>query len=628
MNSTTFEKLQYEELRNNIREHCVSALGKSLIDKLVPSTNIQTVNKRLTETTEGKKILESFNVPLQGIVNIDNIIMNLEKGSILTPEALTNVSDFLRGCRKIKQFMEDKEFYAPNLKSYSYSIVTLECVEEEINMCIRNNIIESDATKELKKIRKLIENTELKIENKLEEFLKSERNKKYIQEFFVSKRNGRYTIPIKSSYKNQVDGVIVDASSTGSTVFMEPSAVARHTSELMVLKSQESDEEYQILSFLTGLVKDYIDEIKANIEIVGLYDMIFAKSKYSMKINGIPPELNDCGYINIINGKHPLLKGEIVPLNFTIGDTFRTLIITGPNAGGKTVVLKAIGLLTLCVQSGLHIPCDNGTEISVFDNIFVDIGDDQSIENALSTFSSHVKNLAEIIKSTDKSTLLLLDEIGSGTEPNEGAALAISILDEVYHKGTITVATTHYGEIKNFSLNHPDFENAAMLFDNESLEPLYQLQIGKSGKSNALWIADKMGISNSIIQRAKNYIDTKEYNYSVIDKNKIRFKKQISNNDISNIYEIGDRVYLTSHKDYALIYKPINEFNNVTVLYNDEFVEVNIKQIKLQYKAKDLYPANYDLNTLFTSFEKRKLEKDIARGSKKALKKLMKKDSK
>lgn len=628
MNTTTFEKLQYEELKNIVKEYCVSTLGKSLIDKLVPSKNIQTVNKRLTETTEGKKILESFNVPLQGIVNIDNIIMNLEKGSILTPEALTNVSDFLRGCRKIKLFMEDKEFYAPILKSYSYSIVSLESVEEEINACIRNNIIGSDATKELKKIRRSIENTELKIEDRLEGFLKSEQNKKYIQEFFISKRNGRYTIPIKSSYKNQVDGAIVDTSSTGSTVFMEPSAIAKYTSELLMLKSQEADEEYQILSFLTGLVKDYIEEIKANIEVICLYDMIFAKSKYSMQINGISPELNDYGYINIINGKHPLLKGEIVPLNFTIGDNFRTLIITGPNAGGKTVVLKAIGLLALCVQSGLHIPCDNGTEISVFDNIFVDIGDDQSIENALSTFSSHVKNLAGIIKSTDKSTLLLFDEIGSGTEPNEGAALAISILDEVYHKGAITVATTHYGEIKNFSLNHPDFENAAMLFDNETLEPLYKLQIGKSGKSNALWIADKMGINNNIIQRARNYINTKEYNYSIVDKNKVRFKKQISNNDISIICEIGDRVYLTSHKDYGLVYKPVNEFNNVTVLYNDEFMEVNIKQIKLQYKAKDLYPADYDLNTLFTSFEKRKLEKDIARGSKKALKKLMKKDSK
>ncbi|WP_326909098.1 endonuclease MutS2 [Sedimentibacter sp. MB31-C6] len=628
MNNNTFEKLQYEELKNNVKEFCVSTLGKNLINKLKPSSNIQTVKKRLIETTEGRRIVESFNVPLQGIVNIDNIVANLNKGAILTPEALNNVSDFLRGCRKVKLFMEDKKFYAPTLMSYSYSLKELTSIEDEINTCIHNNSVDSNATKTLKKIRKHIENTEIKIEEKLESFLKSDKNKKYIQEFFITNRNGRFTIPIKSSYKNQVDGMIVDTSSTGSTVFIEPSIISKYTSELLQLKAQESDEEYQILSFLTGLVKDYIDEITRNIEVIGIYDMIFAKAKYSIEIQGISPIINDYGYINIINGRHPLLKGNIIPLNFSIGKVYRTLIITGPNAGGKTVVLKAVGLLTLAVQSGFHIPCDEGSNISIFNSIFADIGDDQSIENALSTFSSHVKNLAEIINKTNKSTLLLFDEIGSGTEPNEGAALAISMLEEVYHKGAITVATTHYGEIKNYTLNHTDFENAAMLFDNETLEPLYKLQIGKSGKSNALWIADKMGINNNVIKRAKSYIDTKVYDYSIVDKGKVRIEKYISNNDISFTYEIGDRVYLSEYKDYGLIYKSKNEFNNVTVLYNDDFIEVNIKQIKLQYKAKDLYPSDYDLNTLFTSFEDRKLEKDIARGSKKALKKLMKKESK
>ena len=626
MNNTTLTKLQYEELKNIIKDFCVSSLGKTMVDKLMPSSNVKTVKNRLVETSEGKTLLESSTVPLQGIVNIDNIIINVEKDVILSPEALRNVSDFLRGCRKIKFYMKDKEFYAPTLMSYSYSIKELENIEEEINKSIHNNIIDSNATKELKRIRRLIENTEIKIEEKLDGFLKSSNNKILIQDFFITKRNGRFTIPIKSSYKNQVDGTLIDSSSTGSTVFIEPSIVSKFTSELIKLKEDESNEEYQILSYLTGLVREYINEIKTNVDVIGLYDMIFAKAKYSISIEGISPDINDYGYIKIINGRHPLLKGKVVPLNFSIGKDYRTLIITGPNAGGKTVVLKAVGLLTLAVQSGFHIPCDKGSVISVFENIFADIGDDQSIENALSTFSSHIKNIAEIIRETNKSTLLLFDEIGSGTEPNEGAALAISILEEVYHRGAITIATTHYGEIKNFSLKHNDFENAAMLFNSETLEPLYKLSIGQSGQSNALWISKKMGINKDVVQRAENYIKNKDYNYNFVNKSKIRTEQSISENiPFENYnYEIGDKVYLTEYKESGLIYKPKNEFNNVTVLYDNKFIEINVRQIKLEFKAAELYPEDYDLNSLFTSFAERKLEKDIIRGSKKALKKLQK----
>ncbi|KAF5045720.1 Endonuclease MutS2 [anaerobic digester metagenome] len=626
MNNTTLTKLQFEELKNIVKDFCVSNLGKNMIQKLLPSSNIQTVKNRLLETSEGKILLESSTVPLQGIVNIDNIIINVEKDGVLSPEQLSNVSDFLRGCRKIKFYMKDKEFYAPTLMSYSYSIRELENVEEEINNSIHNNVIDSNATKELKRIRRLIENAEIKIEEKLDGFLKSANNKILIQDFFVTKRNGRFTIPIKSSYKNQVDGTLVDTSSTGSTVFIEPSMVSKLTAELMQLRAEESNEEYQILCYLTGLVREYISELKANIEVIGLYDMILAKAKYSISIGGISPDINDYGYINIINGRHPLLKGKVVPLNFSVGKDYRTLVITGPNAGGKTVVLKAVGLLTLAVQSGFHVPCEKGSVISVFSHIFADIGHDQSIENALSTFSSHIKNIAEIIKETNKSTLLLFDEIGSGTEPNEGAALAISILEEVYHRGAITVATTHYGEIKNFSLKHSDFQNAAMLFNSDTLEPLYKLSIGESGKSNALWISKKMGIHEDVIQRAEHYIKNKDYNYNYVSKNKIRIEQEITENvPYENYdYNIGDKVYLTEYKKSGLIYKPKDELNNVTVLYDNKFMEVNVKQIKLEFKASELYPQDYDLNSLFTSFAERKLEKDIARGSKKALKKLQK----
>ena len=312
-------------------------------------------------------------------------------------------------------------------------------------------------------------------------------------------------------------------------------------------------------------------------------------------------------------------------MNFRIGDDFRTLVITGPNAGGKTVVLKTIGLLTLAVQSGFHICASPNSELAIFDKIFVDIGDNQSIENSLSTFSSHIKNISEILKESNKNTLLLFDEIGSGTEPNEGAALAIAILEEFYHKGCITVATTHYGEIKNFSEKHPDFENAAMEFKKDTLDPLYKLSIGKSGDSNALYISRKMGISENIIKRSKEYIEKKNYNYSIVDSSKIRIKKVYKGEEETQYeYNVGDKVLLLDKNVSAIVYKGIDQFNNIVVLLNKEFIEVNCKRVKLEIKAEELYPEGYDLNQLFVSFKERKLERDIERGSKKALKKIRK----
>lgn len=625
MDKITLEKLDYYELKEIVKRYCVSGLGKTLIDKLEPSGNLKIVNKRLDETSEGRRLLEaSYHMPLSGIFDITPHIEKIEKGASLDPEDLTMMSDFLRGCRKVKLFVKDKEGYAPTLCSYGDNITDLSYIEDEINKCIRGSVVDSNASKELKKIRRLIDDCEEKIRERLDRFLKNSENKQYIQEFFISKRNGRYTIPIKSAYKKYVQGTVIEASSKGSTVFMEPDTISRYTSELATLKIEESIEEYKILGMLTEMLNERIRDLKINIEVIAEYDMIWAKAKYSNDISGIKPKLNDYGYIKIVDGKYPLIK-NVVPLNFEVGEDYRTLIITGPNAGGKTVVLKTVGILTLAVQSGFHIAAKEGTEISVFDKVFVDIGDNQSIENALSTFSSHVKNLAEIIKQSTKSTLLLFDEIGSGTEPNEGAALAIAILEELYHKGCITVATTHYGEIKNFSESHPDFENAAMEFKKDTLEPLYKLHIGRSGDSNALYISKKMGISDSIINRARKYIETKDYNYELIKDSKvIKKKEEVEVLESKYNYCVGDRVILLDKNESAIVYKEINELNNIVVLYKKNFIEVNYKRVKLDVKASELYPEGYDLNQLFTSYKERKIEHDISRGSKKALKNIRK----
>ncbi|RKI26068.1 endonuclease MutS2 [Bacillus thuringiensis] len=626
MNTMTFEKLQYNELKDIVKSYCVSGLGKELLNKLEPSTSIKVVRNRLNETTEARAILDAEGyVPFFGISNIASTIQKLEKGMILDPEELVSVSDFLRGCRKIKKFMLDKEFFAPVLASYANSMTEYKSIEEEINFSIKGNSIDVAASKELKRIRNNIDSVDGKIKERLTKFLNSSANKKFIQEFFISKKDDRYTIPIKSSYKNQVAGSIIEASAKGSTVFIEPHTVTKLNAELAGLKAEEAVEEYQILATLSGMVLENIYSIKINMELISQYDMVFAKAKFSKSIDGIEPKLNDHGYIHLVNCKHPLLTGQVVPLHFKIGQEYRSLIITGPNAGGKTIVLKTIGLLTLATMSGLHIAGDKGTEIAIFENVFVDIGDNQSIENALSTFSSHMKNLSEIMRMSNNNTLLLFDEIGSGTEPNEGAALAISILEELYFAGCITVASTHYGEIKRFSEMHDDFMNAAMQFNSETLEPLYKLVIGKSGESNALWIANKMSVKEHVLKRAKEYMGNKEYALEKVNESKIRKPKFVQEKRESHYeYKIGDRVNLLDHDDFGIIYKEKDNFYNVVVYYNGEFVEVNVKRITLEVAAKELYPEGYDLNTLFVDYKERKMQHDIERGSKKALRKIQK----
>ena len=628
MNLDTFEKLQLNEVKELVKIHCVSSLGKSLIDKLEPSGNYSVVKRKLEENKEARKVLQNSNhIPLEGLFNIYPVIDKVEKGMILDVSELIACEDFLRGCRKIKSFMIDKEFYSPTLSSYALNITECENIEEEIKFSIKNNKISSEASKELKKIRRSIDICEGRIKERLNKFLTSSTNKKYIQEFIISKRDDRFVVPIKASFKNEVDGAILDTSSKGSTVFIEPASISKYSLELITLKSEESIEEYKILSYLTELIYDKIREIKLNMEIVSQYDMVFAKAKFSQNNNCITPKINNHGYTKIVKGKHPLLKGNVVSLDFEIGDKYRSLIITGPNAGGKTITLKTVGILTLMTQCGLDIPAMENTEISVFEKVFVDIGDNQSIENALSTFSSHIKNIADIMREANKNTLILFDEIGSGTDPNEGASLAIALLEEFYQMGCIIIASTHYEEIKHFANKHPHFENAGMMFDKETLEPLYKLIIGKSEDSNALFISRKMGIKEKVLQKANMYMENKNYDFTLISKNKI-LHKNIEEDKESLInfsdFEVGDKVELLDFKDFGIVYKPIDKFNNVEVLYKNEFININVRRLKLQLKAKDLYPKDYDLKSLFVSFEKRKLDRDLERGSKKALKKIQK----
>lgn len=621
MNRDTFEKTQFNLIKEKLIQYTISLSGKEQMRKMQPSANFAVVKKRLQETSEAKKLLESNqHVPFLGLATIDRLTKQIEKGLLLEANELMEYADFLRSNRLMQQFMKKNEFLVPLLALYSDSLQLFPEIEEEIYRVIGNGQVKTEASKTLRKIRQSIQDCEKEIEEKLMRFLKNPQNKAKIQESFIVKKQERYTISIKASYKNQIPGTIVDSSSTGATAYIEPAIVTKINDKLYQLKMAEMTEVYQILATLNGLIAENISGIQANLEVISQFDVIFARGKYSREIAGIEPEINQEGLVELKAVKHPLLGEQAVPLDLSLGKEFRGLTITGPNAGGKTVVLKTVALVTLQTMFGLQISAEKGTNIAIFDQIFVDIGDQQSIENALSTFSGHMQNISQILRQVQNNSLILLDEIGSGTEPNEGAALAIAIMEAFYQKGSLLIATTHYGEIKKFSQEHQDFMTAAMAFDPATLTPKYQLILGETGDSNAFWIAEKMNLNQDVLLKANQYLTKKEYSTEkiVFSSASKQQKPTIKREDLSK----GDQVFWTEKQLIALVYETVVGTDQVVIYVEGELIEVNRRRVQLKMSATDLYPVGYDLDSLFERYHVRKKRRDLERGAKKAHKKL------
>lgn len=619
----TIHKLQFDQIKQAVKSRAIGQYSKMRIEEMTIQTNLQTVKTRQEETKEARLILESQqHVPFMGLTRIDSLTAHVRKGLILTPTELIDYADFLRSGRMIRKFFEKNQYQSPLLYAYSKNLPDLLTIEELIYQQIKNQKVSDDASRNLRKVRKQLQLTEKEIQDRLLKFLRHPHNKEMIQESMIVQKGDHYTIPIKASYKNKVSGSIIEQSNKGTTVFIEPSAVEKASTNYQLLRAEEVAEEYQVLAFLTGALAEQEQAIDLMIETVTRLDIIFARAKYSREIQGVTPHINKSEYINIKQGRHPLLPGDVVPLDFELGNKYRGLVITGANAGGKTVVLKTVGLLTLMAMFGLQVPAGEGTELAVFDEIFVDIGDQQTIENALSTFSGHMQNIAKILRRVKRNTLVLLDEIGSGTEPNEGAALAVAIMETMYAQGALIVATTHYGEIKKFANDHEDFTPAAMAFDREALRPKYLLQVGATGESQALWIAQKMKMSSALIQQAQCYISHKEYQskkkvFPSMESKEERVKQE------KQLFSKGDRVLSTLHQKEALVYEDNGE-DTVTIYLNKEMLTVPRKRVMLKNSAEKLYPLGYELDQLFTDFQTRKRERDITRGSKKAHKQLLK----
>lgn len=508
MQTTYLEKLEFNKIKNILSSYAETDTGKKMCLNLQPSNNKEKVQKALDETTEAVALIyRKGNLPLESIGDISNYILNLKNQNFLSAKALLELATLLKTSKTLKNYYFEKELnQTDSLTNYFDHLYTNPNIEEKIfSAIIDENTFDDRASNALYKIRQQMRNTKKEIKNKLQSLL----NSKYLQEPIVTIRQDRFVVPVKSEYQTELKGFIHDTSSTGSTVFIEPISVFDLNNQLSELKNQESIEIEKILQILSSLFFDITNELENNFNLITILDFIFAKAKYSKELDCNCPKINDDKIIYLKNAKHPLLDQSIaVPITLEIGKTFSSLLITGPNTGGKTVTLKTVGLLITMTQCGMHIPASSESSIYLFDNIFADIGDEQSILESLSTFSSHMTHIINILNEATSNSLVLVDELGSGTDPIEGASLALSILEYLKEHNITVLATTHYHELKEYALLTDGVENASCEFDLETLSPTYRLLIGVPGKSNAFAISQKLGLKPEILKKAKKLINS------------------------------------------------------------------------------------------------------------------------
>jgi len=641
MNHDALKLLEFPTILEHVASFSLTEEAKNRILSIRPSTDHEVIYEKLNETSEAAAILnQKQSVPLLGINGIGILLDKIDKEMILAPDELEKIKHLLINTKKIKQFMLEASLLAPVISQYAYSMYELDFLRDEIHRCIRNSQVDDKASKQLESIRKQKYIAQGRIKSKLDSMSKQGSLKNFLQDTTVTIKNNRFVLQVKAAYRNEIPGTIIDKSATGSTLFIEPAIISRYQEELTQLELDEENEIYQVLSFLTSTIKDYIKELRITLDTCINYDFIFSKGKYSQVIGGNTVSLNTSHYIKLIDARHPLIGKEAVPLNFEIGSTYKALVITGPNTGGKTVALKTVGLLTAMVQSGIHVPVGNGSQFAIFGDILVDIGDGQSIEQSLSTFSSHIKKIIQIMQQANKYTLVILDEIGSGTDPIEGEGLAIAILKRLAEKNATILATSHYGKVKEFASHQDGFTNGKMHFDLDTLKPTYQLTIGEAGESNAFIIALKLGMDVSVINMAHeaSYNEPKDYaslSTTLINNSspKIKKPKTISSNrqqpsgvrvgtgeldivppatqqenrpQLPYEFKKGDQVYIKTMDAKGIIYEEANHKDEVSVMIGKLKVSIHKRKVTLLIEAGKLYPENYDFDIVFKSKAYRK----------------------
>lgn len=586
INQKAINVLEFDKIKGLLSKCAISELAKNTCISLAPFNNIDKVINEQDETEEACVILTRIGSnPVNYFTDIRPYISFAKKGSILSARNLLDIAFSLRAARDVYKVLIHGKYNTPKLSNIASNITLLPNLEERISTSIYgDDEIADNASAKLADIRRKIRQANSKIRDKLNTMIRNANFQKYLQENIITMRAERFVLPIKVEYRANVPGLIHDQSASGSTLFIEPISIVEINNEIKQLISDEKIEITRILQAFSNEVAVFSDSLTQNIDCLSHIDFCFAKATLSRQMRAIMPKINDNNYIKIVNGRHPLLNNSnVVPLNLWIGDKFTSLVITGPNTGGKTVTLKTVGLFSLMMQSGLQIPADLGTELCVFNNIYADIGDEQSIEQSLSTFSSHMKNIVEILGNVTQNDLVLFDELGAGTDPTEGAALAQSILNHLLRNKIINISTTHYSELKAYALSTDGIENASVEFNVDTLSPTYRLSIGIPGKSNAFEISKKLGISDDIINNAKNLLSS----------NAIKFEDLIANAEY--------------HKNIAEKERIIaEEIRQETVVLRDEAEKIK-KQIE-ENKSKSIKKAKEESRRILESAKREALD--------------------
>ena len=592
MDIKSLEKLEFNKICEILKKFCITYIGQKYAEELQPFSLKQDIIKAQKQTSEASILLyRKGSVPISEIENTTTHIKKLESNIFLSTKQLLDLAEILKISNNLKDYFLSTEIDMSeftNLTGLFNNLYTNPSIQKTIfTAIIDENTISDDASTELKNIRKNIRNKEQEIRNKLNSLIRS----KYVQESVITMRSGRFVIPVKNEYRHEVKGFMHDISSSGSTVFIEPISIFDLNNDLNNLKNEENLEIEKILQKLSSLFFPIINEIKNNINLIGLIDFIFAKAKYSNSLDATEPIINDSKIIDLKQAWHPLInKNQAIKNDIPIGKDYTSLIITGPNTGGKTVTLKTAGLLVIMAMSGLHITAKENSSIFIADNVFADIGDEQSISDSLSTFSSHMTKIAQILNLATENSFILLDELGSGTDPIEGSSLAISILEKLHSINCLTLSTTHYPELKHFALVTSGFENASVEFNIETISPTYKLLLGVPGTSNAFAISRKLGISEEIINRAKEFIDSEKINIEDL---------------LTNIYE--DKRTIETEKQKIL--ENSTEIETLKKSLEFDFSKLQNEQKEIINKAKIeareiLLSAKDDANEIIKKLEK------------------------
>ena len=582
-----------------------------------------TLRAELKNTSDAKEMIEKLgNPPLQDVSEILEILEIASKGECLTPYRLERVQSILSCLERLSSYLNRGKQYNNSLAYYDETLFTYEELKEEIVRQIRPEQVDSHASKDLFDIRMKIEQLENEMIQKAESVIRT--NGDYMADNFHTTRNGRICVPVKKEYRNKVQGSVIDKSSTGNTLFVEPEGVSRLSEKLQLLKIDEENEVYRILYTLTAMVSDRANELTDNMHLIEKLDYFFSKGKLSIELDAIEPLINLDRQINLCDARHPLMDRETdVPLNFELGSTYRGVVITGPNTGGKTVAIKTVMLNLVMAQCGLHICCKNA-DICMNSGYFCDIGDGQNISDNLSTFSSHIKNVLSILSEIDENSFVIMDELGSGTDPQEGMGIAIAILEKLLESKANFLVTTHYPEVKEYAGKNEEIENARMTFDKDTLKPTYKMVIGEAGESCAFYIADRLGMPSDMLNTAvkaaygKEALNLYSFNNNKLSKSKSsgkikRTKKTHKKYEISDMYKTGDSVIVFPEKKIGIVCEEINEKGVLRVQIAGKKIWINHKRVKLHVKAEELYPEDYDMSIVFDSVENRKVRHDMGR---------------